>query len=187
MRLENFTKVQQMVVTLNLMDMVPHREIARHLQKLYEGIKPSAMTQEEYEEIVIKRCKDYVSNKKRKPYHEIKKGRDIRRDKCVEYVRYQLVQLYVEMKCEFWRTALEQISLAQANQLVDKINDVKKEMHTLVFGNDPDDDLADAPQERPTEEEEETFWEGWGDTEWEQILEKRKKSLLKTSVNIQQI
>ena len=178
MRLENFTKVQQMVVTLNLIDMVPHREIARHLQKLYPGYKPDGMTQEEYEEIVIKRCKDYVSNKDRKPYHEIKKGRDIDRDKCVEYVRYQLVQLYVKMKWEFWSQALETISLAQAKKLVEKIDDVKKEMHTLVFGNDPDDDIDPEP-ERPTEteEEEETFWEGWGDTEWEQILEKRKKSV----------
>ena len=176
MELQKFTKLQQQVVIINLCEMIPHRAIARHLQELYEGIKPDGMTQEEYEEIVIKRCKDYVSNKERKPYHEIKKGRDIRRDKCIAYVTYQLVELWSEMKWEFWRTALKTISLAQAKKLVEKIDDLRKEMHTLVFGNDPDDDIDPEP-ERPTEteEEEETFWEREGDTEWEQILEKRKR------------
>ena len=52
MNLQKFTKRQQSVVILSLMELSPHRDIARHLQKLYEGIKPDGMTQEEYEEIV---------------------------------------------------------------------------------------------------------------------------------------
>ena len=172
MELQKFTKRQQSVVMINLMELTPHRDIARHLQKLYEGIKPSAMTQEEYEEIVIKRCKDYASNKDRKPYHEIKKGRDLRRDDHIDTLAWLLRYLADGIKWE-WKDEMKQIEFADAIVLFEKAYDLKMEIDKRVFGEVLDDeneaDCDEIEDDRP-------FWEVWNDTEWKQILQERKES-----------
>ena len=172
MQLQKFTKVQKSVVILNLMDLEPHREIARHLQKLYPGIKPDGMTQEEYEEIVIKRCKDYVSNKDRKPYHQIKKGRDIRRDKYIEYIVLELHDLICQLGL-IPHDRKKEIEFAQVSPLAEMTAQLSKDIYNLIYGKGEDDCEEDEDLEQ---ESGENFWEAWGDTEWQEILQKRKEN-----------
>ena len=171
MNLQKFTKRQQSVVILSLMELSPHREIARHLQKLYEGIKPDGMTQEEYEEIVIKRCKDYVSNKDRKPYQQIKKGRDARRDGCIEYMVLEMNDLICQLGT-IPKEREKEIEFAQVIPLVETIAQLSKDIYNLIYGkvkDETDDDYDDIEDDRP-------FWEVWNDTEWQEILQKRKEN-----------
>ena len=171
MDLQKFTKRQQQVVIINLCELSPHREIARHLQKLYEGIKPDSMTQEEYEEIVIKRCKDYVSNKDRKPYQQIKKGRDTRRDGCIEYMVLEMDDLICQLGT-IPKEREKEIEFAQVIPLVETIAQLSKDIYNLIYGkvkDETDDDNDDIEDDRP-------FWEVWNDTEWQEILQKRKEN-----------
>ena len=171
MNLQKFTKRQQSVVILSLMELSPHRDIARHLQKLYEGIKPDGMTQEEYEEIVIKRCKDYVSNKDRKPYQQIKKGRDARRDGCIEYMVLEMDDLICQLGT-IPKEREKEIEFAQVIPLVETIAQLSKDIYNLIYGkvkDETDDDYDDIEDDRP-------FWEVWNDTEWQEILQKRKEN-----------
>ena len=172
MDLQKFTWLQQQVVIINLIKMEKHREIARHLQKLYPGIKPDGMTQEEYEEIVIKRCKDYVSNKDRKPYHQIKKGRDAHRDKGIEYMVLELDDLICRLGT-IPKDRKKEIELAQVIPLVETTAQLSKDIYNLVFGKVEDDCEEDEDLEQ---ESDENFWEVWGDTEWQEILQKRKEN-----------
>ena len=187
MNLQKFTWLQQQVVIINLIKLSPHREIARHLQELYEGIKPDGMTQEEYEEIVIKRCKDYVSNKDRKPYHQIKKGRDIHRDGDIEDLKYMLKVSFDWLDRGF-RDEVKQIEYADTYSLVEKTYKLMGEIYKLLSG----EELTDGDEiEDETDDEikdDRTFWEFWGDTEWERILQERKESgnSLKDSAPVEQ-
>ena len=171
MQLQKFTKLQKSLVILNLIELVPHREIARYLQKLYPGVKPDGMTQEKYEEIVIKRCKDYVSNKQRKPYHKIKKGRDARRDKCIEYIVLELDDLICRLGL-IPKDRKKEIEFAQVIPLVETTAQLSKDIYNLIYGkvkDETDDDDDDIEDDRP-------FWEVWNDTEWQEILQKRKEN-----------
>ena len=171
MNLQKFTWLQQQVVIINLIRLSPHREIARHLQELYEGIKPDGMTQEEYEEIVIKRCKDYVSNKDRKPYQQIKKGRDARRDGCIEYMVLEMNDLICQLGT-IPKEREKEIEFAQVIPLVETIAQLSKDIYNLIYGkvkDETDDDDNDIEDDRP-------FWEVWNDTEWQEILQKRKEN-----------
>jgi len=170
MVLEKFTSLQRSLVILNLAELVPHRDIARHLQKLYRGIKPDGMTQEEYEEIVINRCKDYASNKDRKPYHEIKKGRDKRRDDDIEIIKWALQDLYFLLD-RMKREEIEQIQFAEISPLCEKTGQLWSEIYDLFFrkdDGDEDEDL-DTESEDPGEV-------GRCDTEWQKILQKRTEN-----------
>ena len=170
MVLEKFTKLQRNLVILNLIELVPHREIARHLQKLYPSIKPDGMTQEEYEEIVIKRCKDYASNKDRKPYHEIKKGRDIRRDDDIENMKWALRDLYFLLD-RMKREEIEQIQFAETYHLCEKTGQLWSEIYKLVFGEYRTDETDNEENIDPG-----PFLDWATDSEWEQILQKRKEN-----------
>jgi hypothetical protein len=172
MNLQKFTWLQQQVVIINLIRLSPHREIARHLQELYEGIKPDGMTQEEYEEIVIKRCKDYVSNKDRKPYQQIKKGRDARRDGCIEYMVFEMNDLICQLGT-IPKEREKEIEFAQVIPLVETIAQLSKDIYNLIYGKGEDDCEEDEDLEQ---ESGENFWEAWGDTEWQEILQKRKEN-----------
>ena len=76
MNLPKFTELQQQVVIRKLIEMDSHRTIAKWLQNTSPEFKPEDMDQQQYELAVIKRCKDYVSNKDRKWYQIIKDGRE---------------------------------------------------------------------------------------------------------------
>ena len=51
--------------------MTPHRKIARDVQILFPEFVPEGMDQSTYEDALIKRAKDYVSNKRRNWYYFI--------------------------------------------------------------------------------------------------------------------
>lgn len=103
MGLPKFSSVQQDLVIFYLSTMTPHRQIARYLQHIdpelvyteeddakaqvateHSIVLPEGMTQEQYEEIVIKRCKEYVSNKRRKVYQKIQEGKQRYRDEVLQ-------------------------------------------------------------------------------------------------------
>ena len=176
MDLQKFTRIQQQVVIRDLINMEKHREIARHLQEGYPRIKPDGMTQEEYEEIVIKRCKDYVSNKDRKPYHQIKKGRDAQRDKCIKYMVLEMDDLICQLGL-IPKEREKEIELAQVIPLVETIAQLSKDIYNLVFGKVEDDCKQDADIEQEWWEEEKAFrWLCQRDPEWTEILQKRKEN-----------
>ena len=70
-KLPRFTKEQQRFVVANLRAMTPHRKIARDVQILFPEFVPEGMDQSTYEDALIKRAKDYVSNKRRNWYYFI--------------------------------------------------------------------------------------------------------------------
>ena len=102
MDLPKFSAVQQDLVIFYLSIMTPHRQIARCLQHIdpdlvnteddakvqvateHSIVLPEGMTQEQYEKIVIKRCKEYVSNKRRKVYQKIQEGKQWYRDEVLQ-------------------------------------------------------------------------------------------------------
>ena len=107
MDLPKFSAIQQDLVIFYLSIMTPYRQIARYLQdidpelvntelvqqaddtkvqvaKEHSIVLPEGMTQEQYEKIVIKRCKEYVSNKGRKIYQKIQEGRQWYRDEVLQ-------------------------------------------------------------------------------------------------------
>ena len=142
MSLPPFTKVQQDIVINCLIACVPHREIARLLQELENEdgsfdeeesiILPEGMSQGEYEEIVIKRCKDYVSNKSRKWYQVIKAGREQRRKWLLQGVLIGLYDTLDLIKSELQFDAM--MDLKEVTTLHDKTWEMRKHLYRSLYG-----------------------------------------------------
>ena len=170
MVLEKFTKLQKNLVILNLIHLEPHRQIARRLQRFYPEIKPDGMAQEEFEEIVIKRCKDYVSNKDRKPYHKIKKWRDVHREEDIKDVKWMLRDLYFLLS-KLNKEEIEQIKYGGALRMFQNTVKLWDEIYKLVFGERENDETDNEENIDPENHSD------WSDEdEWQQILKKRKEN-----------
>ena len=148
-----FTPVQQAIVISCLINCEPHREIARLLQHLetpepaevneaYQGIiedesivLPEGMPQAEYEEKVIKRCKDYASNKNRKWYEIIKAGREEYSEQIVKwviaeanYVQNLMIQEIVHKYAK--------LDIKDVMELADKVYGMREVAFDILFGED---------------------------------------------------
>ena len=150
-----FTPVQQAIVISCLIHYEPHREIARLLQHLetpepsevneaYQGIiedesiiLPEGMSQSEYEERVIKRCKDYVSNKKRKPYQIIQAGRKEYSEQIVEWATAEINYMQNVLIGEIVRKYGE-LDIKDALELADKTYEMREAFFALLFDEEED-------------------------------------------------
>ena len=150
-----FTPVQQAIVISCLIHCEPHREIARLLQHLetpepsevneaYQGIiedesiiLPEGMSQAEYEERVIKRCKDYVSNKKRKPYQIIQAGREEYSEQIVKWVIAEINYMQNLMIQEIVDKYRE-LDIKDALELADKTYEMREAFFALLFDEEED-------------------------------------------------
>ena len=95
MNLPRFTEIQQKFVVYRLMCLHPHRLIAREFRDLYPDFVPDGMDNQAYEDAFIKRCKDYVSNKDRKWYRIIQRGRENYRDMLLRGLERGLVDIII--------------------------------------------------------------------------------------------
>ena len=163
--LPKFTKFQQDMVIIHLIKMIPHREIARHLQNRfsdqqflrewgedpadYEGWVPEGMSQQEYEQIVIKRCKDYVSNKDRKPYQVIKDGREKYKKQVLEYVKQTAGGIAVDLSLPL-NIYESTLTIEQAMKIVD----LTWQIRSIMDGEE--EDLPPEQVDRSIEQENDT-------------------------------
>ena len=149
MDLPKFSSVQQDLVIFYLSIMTPHRNIARYLQyidpdlvnteddvkeqvaKEHSIVLPEGMTQEQYEEIVIKRCKEYVSNKRRKMYQKIQEGKQRYRD---EVLRRNVLTPLLEMAIYIDKHP-QKIDVKKAVEL----EKMAEQMFKLIIDNDFDE------------------------------------------------
>ena len=150
-----FTPVQQAIVISCLINCEPHREIARLLQHLetpepsevneaYQGtiedesiILPEGMSQAEYEEKVIKRCKDYASNKNRKWYEIIKAGREEYSEQIVQWVIAEINYVQNLMIQEIVHKYRE-LDIKDALELADKTYETREAFFALLFDDEED-------------------------------------------------
>ena len=148
MGLPKFTEFQQSIVVINLINCVPHREIAKHLQEMDSNgmgveaaesiVLPEGMSQAEYEEAVIKRVKDYVSNKDRKWYQVIKDGRDRYRKRILLEARDQLSEL-LRLIDELGYAEFRSMDIKDTTAFVDMTGEIREIIHRQVFGDDEDE------------------------------------------------
>ncbi|MXZ44677.1 MAG: hypothetical protein F4Z01_06870 [Gammaproteobacteria bacterium] len=150
MDLPKFSTVQQDLVIFYLSTMTPHRQIAQNLQQIdpelvntedlakgqvakeHSIVLPEGMTQQQYEEIVIKRCKEYVSNKRRKVYQKIQEGKQWYRD---EVLRCNVLTPLLEMAIYIDKHP-QKIDVKKAIEL----EKMAETMHKLIIDNDFDSD-----------------------------------------------
>ena len=170
MALERFTKQQKQIAVLNLCGGCPHREIARHLQYLYPGLKPDDMTQKEYEDTAIRRFKEYISNPSMAAYHEIKKGRETRRITAMRWVSNELCDLA-------FSPLLKMVDFHQAHELMALVSKICEIVYSKG-ADEVEDEVAEA-DDLPKE----VFLDWSPDPEWDKILADRAKRRAAEAVN----
>ena len=70
-----FTEEQQEFLVRNLIQMTPHRQIAKAFITLYDDFIPAGISYETYEEVFLTRSYNYTRDKRSKWYDIIKEGR----------------------------------------------------------------------------------------------------------------
>ena len=134
MVLPKFTKLQQKIVIRKLIEMDSHRVIAQFLQHAFPKFKPKDMDQEEYEQAVIKRCKDYVSNKNRKWFAIIQDGREKFKEEMIRWAIQELMKASFVADSYQHQDAIESINLKDAMELADMVWELIDRIYTPIYG-----------------------------------------------------
>lgn len=88
-----FTEEQQEFLVRNLIQMTPHRQIAKEFITLFDDFLPAGISYEIYEEVFLTRSYNYTRDKRSKWYDIIKEGRAEDKDSIdhlsISYRRYR--------------------------------------------------------------------------------------------------
>ena len=137
MNLPKFTEIQQKFVVYNLIRLHPHRLIAREFREQYPDFVPDGMDNQAYEDAFIKRCKDYVSNKNRKWYQIIQRGRENYRNMVLRLVERKLVDIiiFVQQNGHF-------LDAKEAKTLADITREMQKLTDKMIYGEEAEDNVT---------------------------------------------
>ena len=131
--LPKFTEEQQELVVRKLIEMDSYRAIAKCLQN-FEDFKPPDMDQEEYEQAVIKRCQEYVSNKSRKWFAIIQDGRQKFKEDLLRWSIKSLMRMSLIGDRYGHRDALNSMELKDAIEIADTVWDLMDRIYTAIYG-----------------------------------------------------
>ena len=134
MNLPKFTESQQKIVIRKLIEMDSHRVIAQYLQHTFPEFKPKDMDQEEYEQAVIKRCKDYVSNKGRKWFAIIQDGRQKFKEEMIGWAIKELMKISFVADSYQHQDAINAIDMKDALDLADSVWQMMDRIYTPIYG-----------------------------------------------------
>ena len=132
--LPKFTELQQKIVIRKLIEMDSHRVIAQYLQHASPEFKPPDMDQEEYEQAVIKRCKDYVSNKNRKWYQIIQEGREKFKEELIRWSIHELMRASFVADSFPHQDAMQSINIKDATEIADMVWELTDRIYTPIYG-----------------------------------------------------
>lgn len=132
--LPKFTELQQKIVIRKLIEMDSHRVIAQYLQHASPEFKPPDMDQEEYEQAVIKRCKDYVSNKNRKWYQIIQEGREKFKEELIRWSIHELMRASFVADSFPHQDAMQSINIKDATEIADMVWELTDRIYTSIYG-----------------------------------------------------
>ena len=132
--LPKFTELQQKIVIRKLIEMDSHRVIAQYLQHASPEFKPPDMDQEEYEQAVIKRCKDYVSNKNRKWYQIIQEGREKFKEEMIRWSIHELMRASFVADSFPHQDAMQSINIKDAMEIADMVCELTDRIYTSIYG-----------------------------------------------------
>ena len=134
MNLPKFTELQQKIVIRKLIQMDSHRVIAQYLQHTFPEFKPKDMDQEEYEQAVIKRCKDYVSNKDRKWYQIIQDSREKFKEEMIHWAIQEMMRAAFVADSFPHQDAIRSIDIKDATELADMVWELMDRIYTPIYG-----------------------------------------------------
>ena len=134
MNLPKFTELQQKIVIRKLIEMDSPRVIAKYLQNTFPEFVPDGMDQKEYEQAVISRCKDYVSNKGRKWFAIIQEGRQKFKGEMIRWVSKELLRIGFVADSYKHRHAFDSCDMKQVKEIADMMWELRDKIYTQIYG-----------------------------------------------------
>ena len=108
--------------------------IAKYLQNTFPEFVPDGMDQKEYEQAVISRCKDYVSNKGRKWFAIIQEGRQKFKGEMIRWVSKELLRIGFVADSYKHRHAFDSCDMKQVKEIVDMMWELRDKIYTQIYG-----------------------------------------------------